>query len=223
MTKPATLGLDDQGATAIEYGLIFGLIALGLIGSLVATKSSLSGALNRNSAALAGAAGSGTASSATNIASISIADGQPGVPKLDFAAKGPYIKKIVYTGCNLGRCGMANTTSYRYADGSSINYQPASSVNAASYTIIDTTGTTTTSYYFTSPTGEGLAGDKLTVYGIVSGINFGDDLIFNSDGSVSGTRTYVGKGGAAASVSAPTVQHSELEALYRAAAYARSL
>ncbi|WP_210186922.1 Flp family type IVb pilin [Methylobacterium sp. UNC300MFChir4.1] len=223
VTKPGTLGADDQGASAIEYGFIVGLIAMGLVGSLVATKSSLSGALNRNSAAIAGATGSGIASSTPNIANMSIADGQPGVAKLDFAAKGPYVKKVVYTGCNLGRCGMANTTSYRYADGSSIDYQPASSANAANYSITDTTGTTTTSYYFTSPTGDGSAGDKLTVYGTVSGFNFGDNLTFESDGSISGTRTYSSSGGAAVSLSRPTMQHSELEALYRAAAYARSL
>jgi pilus assembly protein Flp/PilA len=35
------LNRDDRGATAVEYGLIAGLIALGLVGSLVATRTSL--------------------------------------------------------------------------------------------------------------------------------------------------------------------------------------
>lgn len=35
--------IDDRGATAVEYGLIAGLIALGLLGSLVATRTSMNG------------------------------------------------------------------------------------------------------------------------------------------------------------------------------------
>ncbi len=49
------LSRDASGATAIEYGLIAGLIALGLVGTLVGTRSSLSGALNADAAAMASA------------------------------------------------------------------------------------------------------------------------------------------------------------------------
>ncbi len=38
------LRIDDRGATAIEYGLIAGLIALGIVGTLVGTRGSLNSA-----------------------------------------------------------------------------------------------------------------------------------------------------------------------------------
>lgn len=43
------LSREDHGATAIEYGLIAGLIALGIVGSLVATKGSLNSVLGLTS------------------------------------------------------------------------------------------------------------------------------------------------------------------------------
>ncbi len=51
---------DQRGATAIEYGLIAGLIALGIVGALVDTRGSLNGAFN----GVAGGLGSGAGAAA---------------------------------------------------------------------------------------------------------------------------------------------------------------
>ena len=40
-------GTDEQGATAIEYGLIAGLIAIAVIGAMVSFGDSLSAMFNR--------------------------------------------------------------------------------------------------------------------------------------------------------------------------------
>ncbi len=48
----------QSGATAIEYGLIAGLIALGIVGSLVGTKGSLNGIFNATSSGMAQATAS---------------------------------------------------------------------------------------------------------------------------------------------------------------------
>ncbi len=47
---------NESGATAVEYGLIAGLIALGIVGSLVSTRASLNGAFGAISSGLPGAA-----------------------------------------------------------------------------------------------------------------------------------------------------------------------
>ncbi len=46
---------DERGATAIEYGLIAGLIALGMVGALVGTRSSLSTSLTQDAQAMSSA------------------------------------------------------------------------------------------------------------------------------------------------------------------------
>ena len=45
---------DENGATAIEYGLIAALIAVAMIGALTNVGTSLNGALNKASNALGG-------------------------------------------------------------------------------------------------------------------------------------------------------------------------
>ncbi len=56
---------DERGATAIEYGLIAGLIALGIVGSLVGARSSLNDDYSRIASYLGGS-GSSTAAAPTN-------------------------------------------------------------------------------------------------------------------------------------------------------------
>ena len=55
MASPRTFFEDESGATAIEYGLIVGLIALVMIVALTATFNNVSGKFNRISSALNGA------------------------------------------------------------------------------------------------------------------------------------------------------------------------
>ena len=47
---------DESGATAIEYGLIAALVAVGIIAALNALQTQLTGIFNRVGTALAGAA-----------------------------------------------------------------------------------------------------------------------------------------------------------------------
>jgi pilus assembly protein Flp/PilA len=49
----SALARDERGVTAIEYGLIAGLIAVGLIGALTLTGTSLQAKFNAVQAALA--------------------------------------------------------------------------------------------------------------------------------------------------------------------------
>ncbi len=48
------LGRNDRGATAVEYGLIAGLIAVGIVGALVGTRGSLNADYNCVATALGG-------------------------------------------------------------------------------------------------------------------------------------------------------------------------
>lgn len=49
------LRIDDSGATAVEYGLIVGMIAVGLVGTLATTRNSLSSSFNTDATAMASA------------------------------------------------------------------------------------------------------------------------------------------------------------------------
>ncbi len=51
---------NERGATAVEYGLIAGLVALGIVGSLVNTRSSLSNALSQVASGLASLTATGS-------------------------------------------------------------------------------------------------------------------------------------------------------------------
>ncbi len=51
---------SERGATAIEYGLIAGLIAIGIVGSLVGTKASLNSVFGMSASGLGSANGSST-------------------------------------------------------------------------------------------------------------------------------------------------------------------
>lgn len=54
---------DEAGATAIEYGLIAGIIALGLVGSLVGTRTSLNAIFGQASGQMGSANGGGSSTS----------------------------------------------------------------------------------------------------------------------------------------------------------------
>ena len=57
ITKMIAFAKDEEGATAIEYGLIAALVSVAAIGALTAMGSSLSAMFNSVSSALSGASG----------------------------------------------------------------------------------------------------------------------------------------------------------------------
>jgi pilus assembly protein Flp/PilA len=48
----ASAEIEERGATAVEYALMVGLIAVGIIGAVVALKTKVSGTLNKVSGTL---------------------------------------------------------------------------------------------------------------------------------------------------------------------------
>ncbi len=53
---------DEEGATAVEYGLLVGLVAAAIIGAVTALGTSVSQTFNNLSASMGGAGGIGAAS-----------------------------------------------------------------------------------------------------------------------------------------------------------------
>ncbi len=87
---------DDRGATAIEYGLIAGLIALGIVGTLVGTRGSLNSVFSVTATQM----GSGTAQGP------------------DLGPRASYWQAKSLTSTVLGSNGNGPTTTYNYSDGS---------------------------------------------------------------------------------------------------------
>lgn len=98
---------EDRGASAIEYSLIAGIVALGLVGSLAATRTSLSGVLTRTTTSMASG----------GVASAGPQQGSP----FDFAAKTLSNRTTV---AGSGPNGI-QTYSYTFSDGSTLSYSPA--------------------------------------------------------------------------------------------------
>jgi pilus assembly protein Flp/PilA len=105
---------QDSGATAIEYGLIAGLIAIGIVGSLVGTRTSLSNAFGTAASQM------GTASGATS------AGAGPGVPVNDnprstfWASKTLASTPTTSRSASSGRTAAA--TTYKFTDGTSVTF-----------------------------------------------------------------------------------------------------
>jgi Flp pilus assembly pilin Flp len=205
---------SESGATAIEYAIIGALIGIGLIGSLVGTKTSL--------AAVFGTAATQMASG-TNASSgpLSTAAGSPGVAKLDYASKGRYLTKKTYTGCDLGICGASPESDYTFSDGSSLGYRAPGSYGGL-FWFNDSTGSTVRQYYYHSDTGTGSTGDTVYVSGVMNGNSYQDAMTFNADGTVTGTRT-TSVNGKDVTSTVPTMQRSDFQNLFNAAAFAKTL
>lgn len=90
----------DRGATAIEYAIIAGLIGLGLVGSLVTTRGSLSSVF-------------GTASS-----QMASSDAGTGAGAVDLGARAGYWQAKTLVSTVPGTGGNGPTTTYSYSDGS---------------------------------------------------------------------------------------------------------
>jgi pilus assembly protein Flp/PilA len=106
---------DERGATAVEYGLIAGLIALGIIGSLVATKTSLQSTFSGISGQMGTASGGGSATSGvTSQRAIAAANSSSRYPY--WSAKTLASKVVTNPTAN------SQLTTFSYTDGSSGSY-----------------------------------------------------------------------------------------------------
>ena len=109
LRKSSRIYADSQGATAIEYAIIAALIGVGLIASLVSTRTSLSSIFGVASSQMASSdAGSGSASSGGSSGTA------PAIPA------GPYAQKTV---SNFNPVYQGPTTQYIYTftDGTMLN------------------------------------------------------------------------------------------------------
>lgn len=113
-----SLKRSQSGATAIEYAIIAGIIGLGLVGSLVATRGSLSG--------IFGTAGSSMASGVAGDASAS-------------SPRAPFWGAKTLTGAPaVVTSGTNKQTVYTYTDGTQVGVLRDTSVTPARLTVIVT-------------------------------------------------------------------------------------
>ncbi len=109
------LGREQSGATAIEYGLIAGLIAIGIIGALISTRTSLQSTFGTVNSGLAG--NSGSAGGAT----------APRTPTPQFAGK------TLSSRTPSTRVWGANQYDYAYTDGSTATYMTGAAYRGSYY------------------------------------------------------------------------------------------
>ncbi len=105
-----SLSCDERGATAIEYGLIAGLIALGIVGSLVGTRGSLNGIFGTVSSQMGSAQGASPAGQSLP----SNANPRSAYWSSKTLAGDPTVTKTTNS------AGTTTSTTYRFTDGSSV-------------------------------------------------------------------------------------------------------
>ncbi len=117
---------DERGATAIEYGLIAGLIALGIVGSLVGTRSSLNATYSAVSTGLGGGSSPAAASG-----------GQ--LPGFQTKTQTNFAKTV---------SGSQTKYTWTYSDGSTAVYtEDTSSQFARRINMVDKTNAMASNYY----------------------------------------------------------------------------
>lgn len=131
------LARSEAGATAIEYGLIAGLVALGLIGSLVTTRGSINAIFGTASSQMGSASAAGSASAP---ASLSAAAAQRAAY---WAAKGLVSKTT-----------SGKDTVYTYVDGSTVTYTADASSDFLDHIIALDTQTHRRETYYRLPNGD---------------------------------------------------------------------
>lgn len=136
----ANLKRSSSGATAIEYAVIAGIVGLGLVGSLVTTRGSLSAVFGTASSSMASATATSDSSTPTSPTSPT----SPGSTEFARAAywnaktlSGPPVKTTQW-----GR----DRVIYNFTDGTRVEYyySPDSSVQSLDITV----GTSNLNYYF---------------------------------------------------------------------------
>jgi pilus assembly protein Flp/PilA len=137
-SHPTLLRLSraQQGATAIEYAIIAGLIGLGLVGSLVTTRGSLS--------AIFGTAGSQMSSAASATASGGSAGGGAAAGPVTATSRAQYWQGKTIASKTVS--GNTNMTSFTYTDGSSGYVSRSASGNV--YEFWDATAFVYSSVYY---------------------------------------------------------------------------
>lgn len=172
-------GDDTAGASAVEYALIGGLVGLGLIGSLVTTRASLSATL-------------GTA--ATQMQSGVSAPAAPGsaVPIFDFGAK-TVSKRTVYSAASQGRTDGVSTYQDRFSDGSYLSWSPASSTVPEEMSFSDATQTPyAQTFYYSAALAAQNAPETLVITGVpANGQRTDTTVTFAADGTAAASyRTF---------------------------------
>lgn len=120
MTFLRRIRRDERGANAIEYALIAGLIGIGLIGSLVTTRGSLSAIFGVASSKMASSdAGTGSSGGGTGG---STAQANPA-----------FANKTLTNRTSVGRVWGATQYDYTYSDGSTATYYTASAYRGSYY------------------------------------------------------------------------------------------
>jgi pilus assembly protein Flp/PilA len=105
---------NERGATAVEYGLIAGLIALGLLTSLVGTRTSLSNAFGTAATQM------GTSTGATQNGGLAVTPApQRAVTAASTSSRAPLWngKTLAGKAVSYGSDGMSKTTTFTYTDG----------------------------------------------------------------------------------------------------------
>lgn len=107
---------DQEGATAVEYGLIVGLIALGIIGSLITTKGSLNAVFGSVSSQM-GSSTSGSTAAGNPVTS------QRVITAASTSARAPYWNaKTLLQKQVTNPTATSQLTTFTYTDGSSGSY-----------------------------------------------------------------------------------------------------
>lgn len=126
---------DERGATAIEYALIAGVVALGLLGTLVTTKTSLNRVFGQVSSGVSTPSGTAALPSSTS-------------------ARAPYWQAKTLSGTPTVTTGLDGSnpytyTTYNFTDGSRAIYylEPASNPYPVRIIIRDTTAKMEEDYY----------------------------------------------------------------------------
>jgi pilus assembly protein Flp/PilA len=109
---------EERGATAVEYGLIAGLIALGILGSLVGTRTSLIAAFGGISGQMGSATGGAPAASpAPTVTS------QRAITPASSSARAPYWNaKTLASKTVSNPSPTSQLTTFTYTDGASGSY-----------------------------------------------------------------------------------------------------
>lgn len=131
MTLRSDLRSSQTGATAIEYAIIAGLIGLGLVGSLVTTRGSLSAIFGTAGSQMASSTGAdASAGAGAGSGSVTPAPTPPPAPKLPASNlastyKGKTLLRIIDNPYQVQGGNTVLGHSYVFSDGSYVSYRPA--------------------------------------------------------------------------------------------------
>lgn len=161
---------DERGASALEYGLIAGLIALGIVGALATTKSSLNAEYNCIATAVGSSGGtacsSGSAAAASPVGSF-------------------------WNGKTLqSKTAVAGGYSYKYTDGTTATFNKELSSPFWSHLVVNDPVNNRIIYYLVDSSGSKPIGIEIDNY--VSGTTGNYSLVEQAVGSSNGSAAFSG-------------------------------